>query len=235
MALLQKHAMKWFTALFDSLIRVYCLSTLIVFSPVSPADEVEELSVTEADGEYTLRIVSILDAPADYVYDVITDYKHAYRINPSITKVEILPSDHDDVVRMRDVSEHCVGPFCFTINWVGDFLETRKGDIKVTTVPEFSNFESGSAIWKIRSRGQHTWVLHESRLIPDFFIPPVLGSTILKNKMRTETLATFKRIECQAIIMLERDMSSGTELLNELSEEGKDCINQVDMAANMSP
>jgi hypothetical protein len=206
-----------------------------LFSSISTAAEFEELTVTEADGEYTLRIVSVLDAPADYVYDVITDYKHAYRINPAITEVEILPTDRDEVVRVRNHSEQWIGPFCFTINWVGDILDTREGDITVETVPEPGSFESGVATWKIRTRGERTRVLHESRLKPAFFIPPLIGDTIMKNKMRADTLATFKRIECQARAMLERDMESGTELLSKLAEAGRDCLHPEAMAELMQP
>jgi len=208
-------------------IRACALVALYLFSSLSSAAEFEELSVTEANGEYRLRVIAVLDAPADYIHSVITDYKHAYRINPSITEVDILPFDHNhnNVLRVRNLSEQWVGPFCFNITWVGDIRETRAGDIKIKTVPELSSFKSGSAIWEIRPRGERTWVLHESRLKPDFFIPPVIGDTILLNKMRTDTLATFRRIECQATAMLERDMETDTELLNGLSKEERECIN----------
>jgi hypothetical protein len=208
-------------------IRACALVALYLFSSLSIAAEFEELSVTEANGEYRLRVVAVLDAPADYVHNVITDYKHAYRINPSITEVDILPFDHNhnNVLRVRNLSEQWVGPFCFNITWVGDILETREGDIKIKTVPELSSFKSGSAIWEIRPRGERTRVLHESRLKPDFFIPPVIGDTIMINKMRTDTLTTFRRIECQSMAMFERDMEIDTELLDGLSREERNCIN----------
>jgi len=211
----------------SSAISACALIALSLFSTISTAAKFEELSVNEVNGEYRLRIVALLNAPADYVRNVITDYKHAYRINPSVIEVEILPIDHNHNkgVRVRNLSEQRVGPLRFEINWVGDILEDREGDIKIKTVPELSSFKSGSAIWEIRPRGERTWVLHESRLKPDFFIPPVIGDTIMINKMKTDTLTTFKRIECQAIAMFERDMETDTELLNRLSKEERDCIN----------
>jgi hypothetical protein len=217
----------------SSAIRAFALGVWSIFSSLSTAAEFEELSVTEAYGEYRLRIAALLDAPADYVHIVITDYKHAYRINPSVTKVEILPSHNDKVVRVRNQSEQWVGPFCFNIDWVGDILETVDGDIRVKTLPEPGNFESGTAIWKIRPHGERTRVLHESRLKPDFFIPPVIGDNIMKNMMRTSTLDTFKRIECHARAMFERDMENATELLMELSAAGRDCIHPEALAEIM--
>jgi hypothetical protein len=119
----QSYTGAWFPALSTSVIRICCLVTLILCSPISPADEPEELSVTAADGEYSLQVTVVLNAPVDYVYKVITDYKNAYRINPAITNVEILPSGRDDVIRVRNLSEQCVWPFCFNIAWAGDITQ----------------------------------------------------------------------------------------------------------------
>lgn len=217
----------------SSAIWAWALFATQLLSSTSTSGELEELSVSETDGEYRLRIVSVLDAPADYVYKIITDYKHAYRINPSISEVEILPTDRDEVVRVRNLSEHWVGPFCFRIDWVGDIQETTEGDIKIITVPELSSFQSGAALWEIRPRGERTWLLHESRLKPDFFIPPLIGEEIMKNKMETDALATVTRIECHAMIMFERDMENETEQLKTLSKEGRDCIKPGESAELM--
>ena len=91
MALFQSHTGKRFPALSTSVISVCCLVTLILCSTDLTADEPEELSVTAVDGEYSLQVAVVLNAPEEYVYKVITDYKNAYRINPAITNVEILP------------------------------------------------------------------------------------------------------------------------------------------------
>jgi hypothetical protein len=163
----------------------------------------------------------------DYVYKIITDYKNAYRINPAITSVEILPSGHDDVVRVRNLSEQCVGPFCFDIAWAGDITETGDGDLEVKTLPGLSDFVSGSARWRLRPQGKRTSVLYESKLKPTFFIPPVIGDSIIKNHIKNDTLATFKRIECQAMMMLALDMEHQTDNLEPLSKEGKECLNPL--------
>ena len=205
MTLLQSGNMKRSPDRCISVIRVYCLIILILCSPTSTADEIEKLSVTDADGEYSLRISDVLNAPVDYVYKVLTDYKHVYRINPTITNVQILPSGHVGVVRVRNFSKQCIRPFCFHIVWTGDIVETSDRDIKVTTIPELSDFVSGSAIWHLRPQGGHTRVLYESRLKPAFFVPPVIGGIIMKRHIKDETLDTFRKIESQAMIMLELD------------------------------
>jgi hypothetical protein len=227
MTICQSYTGAWFPALSTSVIRICCLVTLILCSPISPADEPEELSVTAADGEYSLQVTVILNAPVDYVYKVITDYKNAYRINPAITNVEILPSGRDDVIRVRNLSEQCVWPFCFNIAWVGDIRETGDGGLEVKTLPGLSDFVSGSAIWRIRPQGDRTWVFYNSRLKPAFFIPPVIGDIILINHIKNDTLATFKRIECQAMMMLALDMEHQPDNFEQLSKEGRECLNPL--------
>jgi hypothetical protein len=191
----------------------------------SIAGELERLSVTVENGEFGIHIVMVMDAPADYVYRVITDYKHAYRINTCLTASEILPSPDEGTVRVYNHSIHCVWLFCFDIDWIGDIVELQEGHLKVDTLPQYSDFDSGSAVWRIRAQGERTRVLHHSHFKPDFFIPPFIGEHIIKRHMRNETLETFRRIECHAKIMLERDMENETDHLETLIRDGRDCIN----------
>lgn len=206
-----------------SAIRIYALSVLLLFSFTSSSNDIEELSVTVADGVYSLKATSVLDVPADYVYYIITDYLHAYRINPSITEIEILPSINADITRLRNNSEHCIGPICFDIYWTGEIVEPEHGHIVIDTIPELSSFESGSAIWRIHSNGERTWLHHESTLKPDFFIPPLIGDKVMKSKMASDTVTTFNRIECYAKIVLEMEMEHEPELVRALVSEGKNC------------
>lgn len=214
----------WLLTIWRSVINTCVLVAWSLFSSASLSGELLELSVAEADGKYKLRMVSVLDAPADYVYRVITDYRHAYRINPSLTEVKILPSNHDGVIRVQNRSEHRVGLFSFEIEWVGDVVETPHSRISITTIPEIGSFHSGAALWEIRPQGNRTWVRHESSLKPKFYIIPVIGAYIMKNKMKDETLATFTRIECNAQIMSAIDMEKDSEHLKVVLNEKENCI-----------
>jgi hypothetical protein len=196
----------------------------VLFSALSASGELLQLSVTEAGDEYRLRVVAVLDAPEDYVYQVITDYRHAYRINPAITSIEILSAERDGVTRVKNRSAHRLGFFTFEIEWAGDIAEAGEGRVEITTIPELSSFESGSALWEIRPEGDRTWVLHESTLKPKFYILPVIGDYLVKKHMEDETLDTFHRIECNARILLERDMQDDLAGLKVILNENRDCV-----------
>jgi hypothetical protein len=199
------------------------LGAAALFSAAVLSGEVLNLSVTQAGKEYTLRIVALLDAPQDYVYQVITDYRHAYRINPAITSVEILPADREGVTRVKNHSEHRVGLFSFEVEWMGDIVEAEGGRLEITTIPERSSFESGSAVWEILPQGDRTWVLHESTLDPKSYIVPILGDWFIKRHMKRETLAIFGRIECHAQAMLERDIREDPQRMRVALNENKEC------------
>lgn len=201
--------------------RVCTLVASILFCSASIADDLEELSVTEADGTYNIRIVSILDAHSDNVHSVITDYINSDRISPTIFEVDILPTESDDVVRVRNLSRHSVGPINVNIDWVGDIVDTGHGQIYVTTIPELSDFKSGFATWEILPQGEKTRLLYESNLKPDFFIPPVIGGYIMKCYIEKNTLATIKRIEYQASMMSEEDVKNEPEQMKTLMQAAK--------------
>ena len=222
----------WLFIICRSVINTCVLVAWSLYSSVSLSDEILELSVTETYGKYKLRIISVLDAPADHVYEVITDYKNAYRINPTITEVEVLPSGHDEGVRVKHRSEHQIGLFSFEIEWVGDIVETAHSRIDISTIAEAGSFQSGAALWEIRPLGERTWVLHESSLKPKYFIIPIIGDYIMKKHMKDEALATFDRIECNAKIMSEVNMEGDPEHLKVGLKEKENCIQPDGYQAN---
>jgi hypothetical protein len=224
MTLTVNHTGKWLARLLARGIWSFDLVMLLVVSSICSANEVEKLSVTHAHGEYRLEIVSVLDVPAEYAYEVITDYQHTYRINPSIVETEVSPTEREGVVRVHNRSEHYVGPFSFHIDWTGHISSPNPGEIEISTVPEDSSFESGHAVWRIRPRGERTLVKYTSSLKPKFFVPPIIGDKIMEDRIRRDTLATFRRIECNARLMFELDFEQAPEDLRNLFAQRDDCV-----------
>jgi hypothetical protein len=183
--------------------RCRLLAGFVVLAPLAvamPSRAVEpvEFRAYENGGEYHVSTEVVLNAPADSVHAVLTDYVHAYRLNPSITESVILPSPEEGVVRLKVRMEDCVAFFCVDTVSVTDITERPSGDLEVAVVPELSSFRSGSAEWRIRSEPGGSRVRYELRLAPDFFIPPLIGRMIVIHKLRNEIFATFRRLECIA-------------------------------------
>jgi hypothetical protein len=171
----------------------YSLILLLLFVaiPRLNAGELTELQVTETGGVYHIRMVMVVHVPAKYVRGALTDYEHIYRLNPSIIESEILTSPEQGVVRVRTLMHGCVAFFCKDVGRVEDVRELVSGDLRAEIVPELSNLRSGHANWKIQPLGERAQVTYQADMEPDFFIPPLIGSFFVKQKMRKEIMVSF--------------------------------------------
>jgi len=180
----------------------FVLPVLALFAVAAPSRAVEpvEFRAYENGGEYHVSTEVVLHAPAESVRAVLTDYVHAYRLDPSITESAVLPSLDEDVVRLQTRIQDCVAFYCVDLVSVADIKELPSGDLDVVVIPELSSFRSGTAEWRIEAREGETRVRYELRVEPDFFIPPLIGRFIIIKKLRNEILTIFSRLECMAEI-----------------------------------
>ena len=66
------------------------VSGAIIVSSTLRAGSLPEVEITEQSGVYQIKLVALIAAPASYERSVLTDYKHIYRLNPSIIESEVL-------------------------------------------------------------------------------------------------------------------------------------------------
>lgn len=169
------------------------------------ANDISEFEVTEDEGVFYINASVVIHAPAEYVHNVLTDYVHIYRLNPSIIESEVLISPDDNVARVRTKVIACVISYCEEIERVEDVRILASGDIQAKIVPEYSQFKSGVTLWQVRPMGDDSRLTYHAEIEPDFFIPPVIGNVIVKTKLRDEIMTSFRRLEKIANIQLERE------------------------------
>ncbi len=71
-----------------------------------------EIEVTEQGGVFQIKASVVVDAPADYVRRVLSDFVHIYRLNSSIIESEVLASEDESVTYVRTRILGCAGYFC---------------------------------------------------------------------------------------------------------------------------
>ena len=191
--------------IFNTRLLVPILCITFINSTAVLANDITEFEVTEEKGVFYIKAIVVLHAPAEYVRDVLTDYVHIYRLNPSIIESEVLASPGNNVARVRTKVIGCVAFYCEEIERVEDVRILASGDIQAEIVPEFSQFKSGVTLWQIRSMGENARLIYYAEMEPDFFIPPVIGNSIVKAKLRDEIMTSFRRLEKIASIQAERD------------------------------
>jgi hypothetical protein len=190
----------------------FALAGGTLYSALLAAGDVVELAISDKQGVYQVTLEIILDAPFEDVHYVVTDYLHIYRTNPSIVESEILPTLDASVTRVRTVINDCVLFFCQEVLRVEDVRELGTGDIYAVIVPRLSNVKSGSALWQIRSLGAKTRINYHLKVEPGFSVPPLIGSHIVKQKLREQILTSFDNIERIARIRGEREKARDSTL-----------------------
>ena len=198
-----------------------CVNTL----PLGAID-FEEILVTENGGTYHIKMVAEVDASAEYVYRVLTDYKHIYRLNPLITESEVLPSPGNGAVRVRTRIEDCTFIFCMEVNRVEDVYNLSSNELHMVIVPSLSNFISGNAKWEIEDMEEYCGIVYQARIEPDFNVFPIIGSAILKKKLHQEMMTLMARIECIAKIQEEQDWDSQLQVAR--ANPGSACLKECD-------
>jgi hypothetical protein len=194
-----------------------------------------ELHVSESQGIYSINLVMQMQVPARYVYRVLTDYVHIYRLDPAITDSEILSSPVAGVVRVRTRIAGCIALFCMKIDRVEDVRELGDDTLQVTTIPNLSRFKSGHAEWKILGMEGRTQVIYQAQMEPDFYIPPLIGSYFVTQKLRQSILASLAKIECIARIQAAQERNHALDPLMVADEAADDHAVDAALLAGRDP
>lgn len=164
---------------------------LLVLLPTLPALALAETVVTRLDQDsYSVRMEVQISAPSEYVRALLTDYEHLDRVNPSISKSQLLGSFKPGQARVRTVTRSCVAFMCFDMTQVQDVEVRPDGEIIATMVPGKSDFKDGVALWRILPNGTGTHVVFEARMRPAFWVPPLIGMWMIERQIDQQLAVT---------------------------------------------
>jgi carbon monoxide dehydrogenase subunit G len=157
-------------------------------------DPSPRVDVTHADGRYKLRAEMLVAAPAEAVFRRLTDYANLAALNPSIkhSSVDSAPAPFD--ARVSTVVEACVPVFCRRLRRVELVRETPTR-IVAEIVPELGDFRAGFAEWRLLPEDDNVRVLYRAELEPDFPVPPIVGTALVKQTITRELRALLENLE----------------------------------------
>lgn len=176
--------------------RKLLLALLLLPSLVSAADIIAS-GVTEENNTYTLYVYARIDAPLPMVHAAITDFANLATINPSIEESQVLMQTPDQQ-RVRTVVRVCILIFCKRVVQVQDVREPDDYTIEATMVPGAGDFLSGSARWTLQAQNGVTRLRFIEVFVPDFWVPPLIGTWMIEDKLVEEVELTARHIEQQA-------------------------------------
>jgi hypothetical protein len=179
-------------------LRATTLLALGLWAPAGVAGTIERLETAHANGRYTVSFEVVLDANRDKVWQIMTDYERLPRVSKIITESRILKRTDANRHRVGVTLEACVLIFCKTVKRVVDIEARPQTEIVVTDDPAFSNFSYAVERWRVAAEGAGTRLNYTAEVVPDFFIPPLIGPPVVKYFLRREIRLTALEVEALA-------------------------------------
>ncbi len=177
---------------------IAALSVALVCAAPAAGAEVERVEISYKDGEYRVQVEATLDANADAVYTVLTDYARWAELNDLIEESHIEEVGGPHLTRVRTVSEGCVLFFCKRIDQVQWMRTASDFRISAEVLPEVSDLKSGWARTRLTADGDRTRFIYEMALVPDFWVPPIIGPMVIRAKLREQAVQTAVAVEARA-------------------------------------
>lgn len=150
------------------------------------AGKVIETNVVREGDHFRTRIDLLINASPERVRKLLTDYAHLDRLSPNILSSELISSDKPHYT-VRVITKVCVFLFCWELVQVQNITELENGSLRTKVLPQLSDFSSGQHKCEIRAHSSGTRVTCESDLVPKFWVPPVIGTPIVKHVLLRES------------------------------------------------
>ena len=178
------------------LMQRFFLSSLLILlvSPVNAA-EMLHMEFWEQDNHYYLRSASAIEAPPELIFNTLLDYQNFYRLSGGIKETRYLEPDADGTPVAFTLVESCVLFFCRQVKKTERVIIRSDSVIELEADPERSDFKYLHGRWTISRKNNHTVLAYDMEMIPDFWIPPLIGTWALKRKLYHSAMNMAHRIE----------------------------------------
>ncbi len=162
--------------------------------------QVLEAQAERHEGRFLIRMRIALDAAPVASFRALQDYAAMPRYNPDLRAVRVLGTDPPNRVRLLTTVHSCVLLFCKTVQQQQLMTATGTADggsLQAELVPQAGAF-AGSGHWAVgpcRTRQNTSCLNIEIVLVPNFWVPPLIGAWLIRRKMIDEARQTGRGLE----------------------------------------
>jgi hypothetical protein len=158
------------------------------------AFSVESLEARYAEDSYRVVLEAVLDAPADRVQTVLTDFAAYAALDPRIRRSEVVARPAPGTVLLRTRVHACAGWFCRDVDRV-EQVSVAGDSLTAVVVPEGSDFRRGETRTQWTPAGRRTRVRYEAQFALDFWVPALVARRLAVQSLRQSTLELFGNVE----------------------------------------
>ena len=185
------------------IIRSACAAALAVVLATVNASAADlrsiEVQRDKVHNLYTLKSITWFASDADALYAVLTDYDLFREFTNAIVESKNLEPDSLGRPEYYTRMEGCVLLFCKSFVRVGHLALEPVSNIVAISDPERSDFKRAIERWQLKPEGGGTLMIYEFEMVPDFWIPPVIGPFYMKRALKSGGARAVDRIEALAL------------------------------------
>jgi hypothetical protein len=178
--------------------RVIVTTLLLAHAATAAAAQVTTNEIARDGDRYNVTFDVRIAAPTDRLKRYLTDYANYSQYFHSIRESTLLEGAPGSGQRVRLRLQACVWFFCRTVTFVKDVTETAEGEIRAQIEPTLSDFEEATEYWHVTSVNGETRLQYRAALVPDFFVPPLIGPWLLKRQIHASLISGAERLETLA-------------------------------------
>jgi hypothetical protein len=155
------------------------------------AAQVLAVQVSRDDGRFRIDLHLAIDAAAPQVFRALQDYAAMPRYNSDLRSVRVEPTTDPHRIRLFTTVHSCVLLFCKTMHQEQLMIASADADggrLRAELSPHSGAF-SGEGHWIVKScraEGARTCVDIALVLVPQFWMPPVIGPWLIGRTLSQE-------------------------------------------------
>jgi Polyketide cyclase / dehydrase and lipid transport len=160
----------------------------------SQAFTLDRVETKYADSRYQLELVATIAAPIASVRTVLEDYETYPSLDPRILEARVLERPEPNVVVLYTKLRACFGWFCRNVRRT-ELVRTPENALIAVAIPERSDVRFGQTSMELTEVGETTRIHYRTSIDPAFWVPPIIGRSIMLNTLRDATVDLLKRVE----------------------------------------
>lgn len=180
---------------------------LIGFVPTLDAADIVAASVDRVEGRYHVDFVVMIEGETGPLHGIVTDYARMDEFSPTVVESRLLSGCGGEDARIEVVLRSCVlMVFCRTLTKVSDVhVGPDMMRVRYVTVPGLGDFQEGHETITMMQESidgrPHVRFRYTAQLKPQFTVPPLLGTWLIRRTIINDLETTSRRLER----MLQRD------------------------------
>lgn len=155
-----------------------------------------DFSFRRERGEFAIAASGTVRAPANYAWDALTDYNHLHDFIPNMVRSRVTGRGTDEgrpYVDVEQTGQVTFWPFSTSFSVALRVFERPTSHLEIQLVS--GDMENFTASYDLTETAGCSTIRYTARFRPSRFVPPLLGTSVLRSLARRQFEALLRQIE----------------------------------------